>query len=411
MSTPRTLPLDGIRVLDFSQVQFGPMATQILADFGAEVIKIERPRLGDISRTIDVKSDGIDDSASFLSLNRNKRSMVLDMKNPKSMTIVDELLHQSDVIVSNFRAGVAERMGLGYESLKQKFPTLIYASGTGFGDVGPLSGLGGQDMVLQSLSGATWHNRDGSGRPGIYPVPFVDFSSGMALVQGILLALLERAKSGLGQRVDVSLLDTALFTQMQEYTQWMMRRFELHWERDNLVGSFKTSDGWMTIVGLFRPDPLEAVCEGLGIDNLTKRPEFSSAQLQLDNREKLWQVLDVELSRYTTEEAVEKLSSRGVLCGPVLDYDAVLAHPQVELNGRVRSMEHPTLGSINVIDNPISMSAVIDRPFVAAPLLGQHTDEVLQELGYSMEQIDALERDGVVDRWALVGSRPSGKNE
>src|SRR6476660_6418145 len=184
MSNNRSLPLAGIRILDFTQVQFGPMATQILADFGAEVTKIERPRLGDISRTIDTKSNGIDDSASFLSLNRNKRSLVLDMKHPDAMGIVHQLLEKTDVIVSNFRAGVADRMGLGYDALREKYPALIYASGTGFGETGPLNGMGGQDMVLQSISGATWHNRDADGRPAIFPTPFVDFGSGMALVQG-----------------------------------------------------------------------------------------------------------------------------------------------------------------------------------------------------------------------------------
>lgn len=400
MSHTRSLPLAGIRILDFSQVQFGPMATQILADFGAEVTKIERPRLGDISRTIDVRSAGIDDSASFLSLNRNKRSLVLDMKHPGAMDIVHELLQNSDVIVSNFRAGVAERMGLGYDSLKERYPGLIYASGTGFGETGPLNGMGGQDMVLQSIAGATWHNRDAEGRPGIFPIPFVDFGSGMALVQGILMALLERNASGLGQRVDVSLLDTALFTQMQEYTQWMMRRFETHWERDNLVGSFKTADGWITVVGLFRPDPLEAVCEGLGIEDLTARPEFATAELQLENRRELWSILDEQFSRFTTDEAVQKLSARGVLCGPVLDYDGVLAHPQVVHNDVVRTLDHPTLGPTKVIDNPIRMSAAADRPYAAAPLLGQHTEQILGELGYSPEQIDGLVSEGLVSRAA-----------
>jgi formyl-CoA transferase len=398
MPNNRSLPLAGIRILDFTQVQFGPMATQILADFGAEVTKIERPRLGDISRTIDTKSIGVDDSASFLSLNRNKRSLVLDMKHPDAMGIVHELLEKTDVIVSNFRAGVADRMGLGYDALKAKYPGLIYASGTGFGETGPLNGMGGQDMVLQSISGATWHNRDGDGRPAIFPTPFVDFGSGMALVQGILMALLERNTSGLGQRVDVSLLDTALFAQMQEYTQWMMRRFENHWERDNLVGSFKTADGWITVVGLFRPDPLEAICKGLDIEDLTAEPEFATAELQLENRVALWRILDEQFSRFTTDEAVQRLSAQGVLCGPVLDYDAVLAHPQVVHNDVVRTLDHPVLGPTKVIDNPVRLSAATDRPYETAPLLGQHTEQILRELGYSLEQIDEFVGNGLVSR-------------
>lgn len=396
MTTTRKLPLAGIRVLDFTQVQMGPMATQILADFGADVTKIERPRLGDISRTIDVRSEGVEDSACFLALNRNKRSLVLDMKDPRAMDIVHELLENSDVLIMNFRAGVAERMGLGYEDLKDKYPGLIYASGTGFGEAGPMQAMGGQDMALQSFSGATWHNRDETGRPGIYPIPFVDFGAGMALVQGILMAIIERSTSGLGQRIDVSLLDTAMFTQMQEYTQWIMRRFEINWERDNIVGSFKTSDGWINIVGLFRPDPLSAVCQGLGIEDLTARPEFATAELQLENRPSLWAVLDAELSRFTTDDAVRKLSANGVLCAPVLDYDQVLEHPQTRHNNVVQTVEHPLLGSTSVIDNPIRMSGATGRQYLAAPLLGEHTEDILRELGHSPEEIEGFLRDGLV---------------
>jgi len=398
MSNTRSLPLAGIRILDFTQLQFGPMATQIFADFGAEVTKMERPKLGDISRSIDVRSTGIEDSASFLPFNRNKRSLVLDMKNPLAMGIVHKLLEKSDVIVSNFRAGVAERMGLGYETLKEKYPALIYASGTGFGETGPLKSMGGQDIVLQSLAGSTWHNRDETGRPGIFPIPFIDFGAGMALGQGILMALIERSVSGMGQRVDVSLLDTALSMQMQEYTQWMMRRFELNWERDNLIGSFRTSDGWICIVGIFRPDPLEAVCAGLGIDDLTSRPEFATAGLQLENKSALWSILDNELSRFTTEDALQKLSAGGVMCAPVLDYDQVLEHPQVVNNDLVRTVEHPKLGSLKVIDTPIRMSGVADRQYSAPPLLGQHSEEILGELGYSPEDIDEFVSDGLVGR-------------
>lgn len=396
MTNARSLPLAGIRVLDFTQVQFGPMATQILADFGAEVTKIERPKLGDISRICDTQSDGIEDSASFISLNRNKRSLVLDMKNPKAMDIVHGLLEKTDVVVSNFRGGGAARLGLDYETLKEKYPALIYASGTGFGETGPGAAMGGQDMVLQSITGATWHNRDADGRPSIFPTAYIDFGSGMALVQGILLALLERTTSGIGQRVDISMLDTALFLQLQEYTQWMMRRFETNWERDNLVGTFKTADGWITVVGLFRPDPLQAVCTGLDIEDLAARPEFSTSELQMQNRAALWEILDEKFSHFTTDDAVQRLSALNVLCGPVLDYDGVLAHPQVIHNDVIRTVDHPVTGPTKVVDNPIRLSAATKKPYVAAPLLGQHTEQVLQELGYSTEEINDFVETGLV---------------
>lgn len=385
-----SLPLAGMRVLDLTQVQFGPQATQTLADFGADVIKVERPTKGDISRSIDTESDGIEDSAPFHSLNRNKRSIVLDLKQPEAIEVVLQLLGEADVLVSNYRAGVAERMGLGWEALHERFPRLIYAYGTGFGDTGPLREFGGQDMALQSFGGAAWHNRGDDGRPGIYPVSFIDFGAGMALVQGILLALIERSSSGLGQRVDVSLLDTVLFQQMQEMTSWLMRRHEIHWERDNFVGAFQTADGWVTIVGLFRPEPLRDVCRTLEVEDLTQRAEFATAQLQQNNRAELWRVLDSLLVQFSTDEIVDRLGRAGILCGPVLDYDDMLNHPQIKHNDIVRTTHHPVAGDVRVLDNPIRLSSAQGRRYNAAPLLGQHTAEVLREAGYTSEAIDGL---------------------
>nr|WP_236667264.1 CaiB/BaiF CoA-transferase family protein [Nonomuraea sp. K271] len=398
VSDSRPLPLAGVRVVDLSQVQFGPQATQILADFGADVIKIERPRVGDISRSIDTESDGIEDSASFISLNRNKRSIVLDLKQPEALDVVMRLLADTDVLVSNYRAGVAERMGLGWEALRERFPRLVYAYGTGFGDTGPLRDLGGQDMALQSFGGAAWHNRGDDGRPSIYPVPFIDFGAGMALVQGILMALIERSTSGRGQRVDVSLIDTVVFQQMQEMTAWMMRRHEIHWERDNFVGAFKTADGWVTIVGLFRPEPLRDVCTALGTDDLTRRSEFATAESQQQNRAALWKIMDGELERFGTDEVLERLGAAGILCGPVLDYDEVLAHPQVVHNDVVRTLDQPRLGQVNVVDNPIRMSAATGRRYDPAPLLGQHTDEVLREAGFTEDEVEGLVARGIAGR-------------
>lgn len=396
MTEERRLPLEGLRVLDFSQVQMGPMATQILADFGADVIKVERPRAGDISRSIDVKSDGIEDSASFLALNRNKRSIVIDMKSDGAMDLVHDLLAKTDVLVANFRAGVASRMGLDYDQLRARYPRLIYVSGTGFGEDGPWRDLGGQDMVLQSVGGATWHDRDDDGRPRIHPIPFVDFGTGMAMVQGILLAIIERGISGLGQRVDVSLLDTAMFEQLQELTAWTLRRFEIHWERDNLVGSFRTSDGWVAVVGLFRPDPLEAICRALEIDDLTERHKYADGAAQQQNRAALFAELDAAFGRHTTEDALARLAAQGVLSGPVLDYDGLLANPQVLHNDVMRTMRHPVAGEVQVVDNPIRMSAATSRRYEPAPLLGQHTREVLSQLGYDEARIEALSESGVV---------------
>ncbi len=389
--------MTGVKVVDFTQVLFGPMATQILADFGADVVKIERPGLGDIMRSVDVKAVGIEDSAPFLAYNRNKRSLVVDMKSDGAMEVVHRLLEDADVIVSNFRAGVASRIGLDYDDLKDRYPRLIYASGTGFGESGPLAKLGGQDMVLQSMSGALWHHRDGEGRPRIYPTSFIDSASGMALAQGILLALIERGATGKGQRVDVSMIDTAVFFQAQEYTNWMMRGFELHWERDNLVGVFRTANGWVTVVGLFRPDPLRAICAALEIEGVVERAEFATPALIHANREHLWELLEQQFSRYETDEVVSRLAKADVLCGPVFDYDDVIAHPQIDGNETFRELTHPVVGNIKVVDSPIRLSASrAAQVYEAPPLLGQHTEAILSSLGYTDKEIAKMRGSGLV---------------
>lgn len=400
MSTPGDLPLSGIRVIDLTQVQMGPLATQMLADFGADVIKVERPGTGDITRTVDPHADNVDHSASFLSLNRNKRSLALDLKASGALEILDSLLAQADVLVVNYKAGGAARLGLDYERLHARFPRLVYASGTGYGEEGPMSRAGGQDMVLQSVTGASWHNRGPDGRPSLYPVPFVDFATGMALTQGILLALLHRQATGEGQRVDVSLFDTALFTQMQEYAYWSLRRVEVNWENDNLVGSFRTSDGWITVVGLFRPEPLRDLCQALEVEDLSRHPNFATRRDQLANRSELFAELDKVFASFTTDAAVQALTSAGILCGPVLDYDAAATHPQTAASGRLRSFDHPTLGTVTVVDNPIRLSGAPQRPFSSPPLLGEHTSQVLSQVDIKPTEIEQLLDRGVVGQAA-----------
>ena len=395
MSGERALPLAGVRVLDFSQVQFGPMAAQTLADFGAEVIKVERPEVGDISRSIDQFSEGVDDSAIFASLNRNKRSIALDVKHPDARQVIDGLLAEADVLVENFRPGVADRLGIGYDELSARFPRLIHASGTGYGATGPLAGWGGQDIVAQSLSGAVHHHRGDDGRPSIYPIPLVDFGSGMALVQGILLALLERERSGRGQHVEVSLLDTGMFMQMQEYAQWMLRGREINWEHDHLVGVFRAADGWVSVVGLFRPHPLRTVCDALGLKDLSADPRFEDQSLINDHRAELRELLDAGFSGLDVAEILERLSQRDILCGPVLDYDEVLSHPQVIHNETVIEVGHPSLGPMRLVDHPVRLSSGGARPTEPPPLLGQHTLDVLVEAGLSPGQADDLVARGV----------------
>ena len=217
------LPLDGVRVLDFTQVMMGPCCTQMLGDYGADVIKIERVGAGDISRwSVGEDPDG-GNNPVFASLNRNKRSVALDLKSEADRQAALQLVESADVVVSNFRPGVIERMGFGYDDLRRRNPRIICAVGTGFGREGPYVHKGGQDVLAQAMSGAMHRRADPELPLSIYPTTLADYSAGMHLVQGILLALLQREKTGKGQRIAVSLYNSMLAMQMQEAAMWMMR--------------------------------------------------------------------------------------------------------------------------------------------------------------------------------------------
>lgn len=389
-------PLRGITVLDLTQVQFGPMATQILADFGANVIKIEKPGVGDLSRYVDISSDGREDSGSFLSLNRNKRSIELDLSDPRSEEILDRLLSRADVLVMNFRAGVAERLGLDYERLHERFPRLIYAAGTGYGHEGKFASKAGQDMLLQALSGAAWHARsDGDPEPKLYPLSFIDFGAGMALTQGILLALIGRSVDGQGCRVDVSMFDTALFIQMQELTTWFLRRHEIQWEHDSLSGAIECADGWIVVVGLFRPAVLKSICDALGIEDMSDWEGFREEREQIARKKEIWSRFSEATARLNAEDVVSRLESRNLLACRVLDYDGL----KVEMNELVdRGIRTFSRGGelISVVDNPIELSRYNSRNYKIPPFLGEHTEEILVELGYDAGEVLEFLKEGVV---------------
>ena len=224
----QTLPLSGIKVIDFTQVMLGPCATQTLGDFGAEVIKVERKGAGDLSRWA-VEKRGNSDNPVFCSLNRNKRSIALDMRGDAGKALARDLIRDADVVVSNFRPGVMERLGLGYEDLSKDNPGLIWAFGSGFGSSGPYQHKGGQDVLAQAMSGVMARKADPDHPLAIYPTTLCDYSAGMHLVQGVLLALLAREKTGRGQKVEVSLYDSILAMQMQEAAMEMAEGIELNW--------------------------------------------------------------------------------------------------------------------------------------------------------------------------------------
>ena len=250
-----TLPLENVRVIDFSQVMLGPAATQMLADFGADVVKVERPERGDLSRWSVGRADDLDNPV-FCSLNRNKRSIALDLRTEAARRIVLDLIRHADVVVENFRPGVMERMGLGYPALSALNPRLIYASGTGFGSRGPNVHKGGQDVLAQALTGVINRRSDPSHPLSVYPTALADYTAAVHLAQAIILALLARERTGEGQLVEVSLYDAMLAMQTQEASMRLMRDEELNWGAMPLTAVFETADDPLVVVGAFREEPL-----------------------------------------------------------------------------------------------------------------------------------------------------------
>ena len=373
----RPLPLDGVRVLDFTQVMMGPCCTQMLGDYGADVIKIERIGIGDISRwSVGEDPDG-GNNPVFASLNRNKRSVALDLKSEQDRQAALRLVESADVVVSNFRPGVMERMGFGYDDLRRLNPRIICAVGTGFGLEGPYVHKGGQDVLAQAMSGAMHRRADPELPLSIYPTALADYSAGMHLVQGILLALLQREKTGEGQQVAVSLYNSMLAMQMQEAAMWMMRGRELNWAAMPLSGVFETADGAVVMVGAFKENPLRDICQALGIDDLSTDPRYATLEQQTLHRAELQATFREGFASNTTAHWLARLDGVDILCAPVVTLEDALDDPQTACNRMIVELDPTAGGPVRLVASPIEMSAASFAVRRAPPTLGEHNDEVL----------------------------------
>ncbi|BCW66099.1 CoA transferase [Arthrobacter sp. NicSoilB4] len=390
------LPLGGIKIVDFTQVFMGPSCTQLLGDYGADIIKVERPGTGDISRNSFPDKDG-QDNPIFLSINRNKRSISVDTRTDEGKDVLRRLLADADVVVSNFRSGVMERMGFGYEDLQEQNPGIIWASGTGFGPEGPYSHKGGQDAIAQAYSGVMWRRESDDQKPSIYPTTLCDYITGMHLMQGILLALRTRETSGVGQKVEVTMYDSMLHLQMQEACMQLNRGYEVNWGAMPLSGVFETTDGAVCMVGGFTPDPLARISEALGLDeDLTQRPEFANLEQQFENKPALQAIFRERIATNTTEYWTGKLEDSGLLNAPVHTLEQTLADAQTHANGMIVEAEHPGVGTVKMLNAPIRLSATPPTIRRVAPRLGEHNVEVLLENGFDAEAIERLQQLGVL---------------
>jgi formyl-CoA transferase len=383
--TQAPLPLDGIRVVDFTQVMLGPCCTQVLADYGADVIKIERPKSGDLSRwSIGHDPDGLNNPV-FASLNRNKRSFVADTRRDEDKEAVRRLIAGADVVVNNFRPGVMERMGFSYEECRALNPRIIFAVGTGYGLEGPYVHKGGQDVLAQAMTGVMARKADPDHPLATYPTALADYSAGMHLVQAILLALLQREKTGEGQMVAVSLYSSMIAMQMQEAAMWMMRGADLNWAQMPLSGVFETTDGAVVMIGAFKENPLRDICQALGFEDLSTEPRFATLADQKQHRAELQALFRARFATDTTAHWIAALEAVDILCAPVRSLPEALEDPQTAVNGLLMEAGVTEAGPVRVVGSPLTMSAAPVSVRHAPPRLGEHNAEILAELGETRE--------------------------
>jgi crotonobetainyl-CoA:carnitine CoA-transferase CaiB-like acyl-CoA transferase len=391
---PGPPPLDGLLVLDFTRVLSGPYCTMLLADMGARVIKIEHPDRGDDTRAWGPPFVG-SESAYFLSINRNKESVTLDLKNAAARRVIDPLLDRADVLVENFRPGTMERLGLDHATLERRYPRLVYCSVSGFGQTGPRRNHAGYDAVMQAEGGLMSITGDRDGPPFRLGVAISDIVSGMFAAQGIAMALLARERSGRGQLVDVGMLDatTALLTYQAAIcfaTGASPNRMGNRHPTIVPYETFATLDGDV-VVAVGNDEQWRRFCGAVGLETLGTDRRFATNRLRVENYDALRPILAVQLATRTTEAWLDNLRSAGVPSGAVRAVNEVLNDPQLLDREMVGSIEHPTLGPLRVLGIPIKLSDTPGAIRSAPPTLGQHTNAVLRDLaGLSEAEIAEL---------------------
>jgi crotonobetainyl-CoA:carnitine CoA-transferase CaiB-like acyl-CoA transferase len=387
-------PLCGLTVVDFTRVLSGPYCTMLLADMGARVIKIEQPRHGDDTRAWGPPFVN-GESAYFLSINRNKESLTLDLKHPASRKALDALLQRADVAVENFRPGTMERLGLGYDDVHRRFPQIVYCSISGFGQTGPRRAEPGYDAVMQGEAGLMSITGAGDGPPFRLGVAIANIVSGMFAAQGIAMALLARARTGRGQRVDVGMLDAtaALLTyQAGIYFATGATPMRMGNRHPTIVPyeTFAARDGDF-VVAVGNDEQWRRFCGVLGAPALAGDPRFATNRDRVANYDVLRPLLAGPLQQRTRNEWVDDLKRAGVPCGSVRDVAEVLQDTQLAAREMIETVEHATAGALRVLGVPIKLSDTPGAVRAAPPALGQHTEQILRgDCGLSAGEIEEL---------------------
>ncbi len=399
--------LDGIRVVDLTRAMAGPYCTMMLGDLGADVIKVERPGSGDESRGwgppfVGPATDyAPGESAYFLSVNRNKRSITLNLKSEAGLEIMQRLISKSDILVENFRTGVLDKMGLGLAQAQDINPRLIYCSISGYGRTGPFADRPGYDVIIQAEGGMMGITGPKEGPPSRVGVPIVDITSGMFAAASILAALHARHQTGLGQHIDLSLFDTqtALLTNVAgNYLIGGEPPVRLGNDHPNLspYAAFPASDKWF-VIGVANEMQWERFCSVIGRQDLQDDPRFRTNGDRVQNRTELTWLLEQVFAERTADEWLTSFKQAGLPCGPINDLREVFNHPQIGPRELILESEHPTAGEIKLTGFPYKLSDTPPSIRFAPPRLGEHTEEVLVDiLGYEAKDIPALRKNGAI---------------
>ena len=396
---PGSGPLAGLTIVDLTRVLSGPYCTMLLADMGARVIKIEQPGRGDDTRAWGPPFVG-EESAYFLSINRNKESVTLDFKAAEGRRILNQLISTSDVLVENFRPGVMSRLGLDYTTLAQHHPRLVFCSISGFGQDGPRRDHAGYDAVIQAEGGLMSVTGDADGRAFRVGVAVTDMVAGLLAAQGIALALFARERTGRGQQVDISMFDAVISLLSYHASIYLTtgaesRRVGNRHATIAPYDTFRAADGEL-FLAVGNDDQFQRFCRASGLQTLLEEDRFSTNPLRVANEAALKETIEPVMRTRTREQWIAALADAGVPCGAVRSVPEALSDSQVTARGMIEAVEHAVLGAMKVLGTPIKLSDTSASVRTAPPTLGQHTDKVLAELGLSGPEITALKTRAIV---------------
>ena len=397
-------PLAGYRILDFTQFYQGPRGSGMLANMGAEVIKVERRISGEPGRTFGRPApDGFNNYIQ--ALNHGKKSITVDTRTDKGREIIYKLVEKMDVVVENFRAGVMGRMGLGYDNLSRINPRLIYASGTAFGLKGGMTYWPGYDICAEAMSGLMMANKESDGTPrivGLGSTPFADHLGGVFLAYGIVLALLARERSGIGQYLDVSLLGTMIETQPWAYC-WRPGVDQPTSTgtggrgRGTTYNDFKCSDGkWVAVAAIGGPNLWPLLCQALGIEWVNQDPRFADPRERFQHGQELFEIVEKTFLSKPRDEWVRIFNEHDIPVAPVYEYAEAALHPQVTENQYIVTVDHPKWGKIQQVGLAVQLSKTPGDVHSFAPEVGEQTEELLAEVGYTAQQIAELREQEVI---------------